>query len=380
MIPRSAACAQEASLPSVYVSWNGRCPISARLAVGERIQEVGKLADALFDQSSCKWYGWRLEGEGLAEEELFPAEWVEPVGDGLVRVSHVHLFGAEFRLADPRDLYPGEDRVSFVFARLLDQGQPPAARPEDSGVVVLFEDATECDRFRGPLIQNARFFLRRPSIHLRYFGEAWMDQLLAFIRHFHMPELHYWRHTELPGADRFAHIEASDTTRRDEAWEQVKDALVREAAEWVPKGRELRAMHEHVLRAGTVPSWWLAKPYAPLALELTVVAESEDAKQELLSLLMPAQADFEVAARNAIFGAGKGLDLHHVPLRFGETNLSLKTSLGVAGDKLHVDVRLATPDLPDHAIAMAEAGASGEAAAGRAQAPTPPYSAKPEEN
>jgi hypothetical protein len=347
-------------MPSVYVTWKGQCTdLGRRLIISDHIEDVGKLADALLGQSSCAKGGGELAGDGVADAGLFPADCVEPIGDDLVRVPRARVYGTEFRLSDPRDLYPGEDRVSFLFAAVYDRAEA-WPRPEHNGVLVLVEDAEQCKLYKNPLIQKANFYLCSPRIHLRYFAETWMDSLLAFIRHFYMPELHYWRYADLPGADQFAHIDPDgDWEGRAQAWTQVKRALVEEAAEWVPKGRELRAMYEHVLRAGELPGWWLSKPYEPLALDIVAMPANEDEKRELVLLLIFSRAAFEQAAREAIFCAGKGLDLHHVPLHFNGMNLSLRTSLDPVGNKLSVEVRVTTPELPPHAIAADETAAPG---------------------
>jgi hypothetical protein len=73
-------------------------------------------------------------------------------------------------------------------------------------------------------------------VHLRYFAEGWMDRLLAFVRHFYMPQLPYWRYEELPGADSFSHIDPSDLEGREQAWAEVKQNLAEETAEWVQRG------------------------------------------------------------------------------------------------------------------------------------------------
>ena len=67
-----------------------------------------------------------------------------------------------------------------------------------------------------------------------------------------MPQLHYWRYEELPGADSFSHIDPSDHEGREQAWAEVKQNLAEETAEWVPKGRELVALFEHARRSGCV--------------------------------------------------------------------------------------------------------------------------------
>jgi len=58
--------------------------------------------------------------------------------------------------------------------------------------------------------------------------------------------------------------------------------------------------------------------------------------------------------RAAIFGAGKGLDLHHVPLHFGDRDYALRTKFDPDTNKLHVEVRFAALGARHHAIAADE--------------------------
>ena len=87
-----------------------------------------------------------------------------------------------------------------------------------------------------------------------------------------MPQLHYWRYEELPGADSFSHIDPSDHEGREQAWAEVKQNLAEETAEWVQKGRELVALFEHARRSGDLTaSWWFSRPHRPLKLEFDIV-------------------------------------------------------------------------------------------------------------
>ena len=74
----------------------------------------------------------------------------------------MHLSGAEFRLADPRDLYPEDDRVSFVFAA-VSAPDGTCAPPEHSGVLVQYEDATQCKLYTNPRIQQGPLFARHAA-------------------------------------------------------------------------------------------------------------------------------------------------------------------------------------------------------------------------
>jgi hypothetical protein len=343
-------------MPSVYVTWKGRCPDrDCRDAICGRIDEIACLSDALLVQSSRRTYDDRPEGVVLAEEGLFPPECVARLEDGLVRVSHLHLGGTAFRLADPRNLYPGEDHVSFVFATLHEGPGASPIRPGADGVLVLAEDAEQCKLYRNPIIQTADLYLQTPSIHLRYFAEGWMDQLLAFLRHFHMPELSYWRYRDLPGSDRFADIDPADVAGRNRAWTEVRAALIEEVAKWIPMGLELGAMRQHLLRTGQLPLAWLTKPYKPLPIQLEI-AEGIDRSEtlELIRWMIFDRAAFEAAAREAVLRAAKGLNLHYVPLHFNGRTLALKSTFEPDDEVLRVETRFAPEGTGDHAIAADE--------------------------
>jgi len=145
----------------------------------------------------------------------------------------VHLFGLEFRLYDRRDFYGGDDRLSFVFASVADC-------PELTGMLVYVEDRPECQYYKDSLIRSADWFLTRPHIHLRYYCEGWMDQLLAYVKRFYIPDLSYWRYVDLAGYD--YHAEVFDrfyaVTAREEVLSLLKANFVREVEEWERRRRD----------------------------------------------------------------------------------------------------------------------------------------------
>lgn len=98
----------------------------------------------------------------------------------------IELNGVDFRLYDPRALYPDEDRVSFLFVNCP---QWPALH----GKIVAAESHVQCQSYEVELIQAANWLLARPSIHLRYYLEDWFDLLLAWIKRFFIDDLWYWR-------------------------------------------------------------------------------------------------------------------------------------------------------------------------------------------
>jgi hypothetical protein len=139
----------------------------------------------------------------------------------------VHLFGLEFRLYDWRNLYGDNDRLSFVFASVVDC-------PELTGVLVYVEDRAECQYYRNSLIRSADWFLTQPRIHLRYYCEDWMDQLLAYVKRFYLPDLWYWRYQELAGYDYHAEVFGRfyAVTAREEVLSLLKANFTREVDEW----------------------------------------------------------------------------------------------------------------------------------------------------
>lgn len=106
-------------------------------------------------------------------------------------LSEADLFGIEFHLYDPRDLY--EDRMSFVFLS--------HEIPVLNGLIVMVEDHNECAYYTSKTIQNADWYLTNPKIHLRYYLERWFDYLMGWIKYFFMPDLWYWRYGDMPGYD-----------------------------------------------------------------------------------------------------------------------------------------------------------------------------------
>ena len=71
--------------------------------------------------------------------------------------------------------------------------------PDLSGTLVTVEDHEECRLCRAPRIAAAQcFLLPYATQHLRYHLEPEFDLLMAYVRHFHMPTLEYWRYRTLP--------------------------------------------------------------------------------------------------------------------------------------------------------------------------------------
>ena len=303
----------------------------------------------------------RIDGIVVADKALFPPTCVKQISEDLVRVPSVYLRGNLFRLADSSDSYWGEDRVSFVFASIPDAQNLSRSAPGADGVLVLVEDANQSKRYEDPIIAGADCYLRTPSVHLRYFAEGWMDRLLEFMRHFHMPALRYWNNGYLSGAGKYAGIDPNDKLAREKAWRKVLTGLLDAIENYLPKeldeslGLEIPAMREHLLRNGEIPLSWWTTPYERVPIEFGIADDLSARERAVVSLcLLFAHAEFEASARQSIRDAGKGLNLSHVPLRFNGTGLTLKSHFNAGDQILHVEVRPIRDGMLNHAVAEDE--------------------------
>ncbi|MBI5170559.1 MAG: hypothetical protein HZA61_13810 [Candidatus Eisenbacteria bacterium] len=111
-----------------------------------------------------------------------------------VEIGDVRVVGAELVLADFR-----RDRHRLPFTFIRDIGRNHLRLPDIRGTLVTVEDREECRFYTAPRIRSAQCFLAPYATqHLRYDLEGEFDLLMAYVRQFHMPNLHYWRYSPLP--------------------------------------------------------------------------------------------------------------------------------------------------------------------------------------
>lgn len=130
-------------------------------------------------------------------------------GPQLIVLDAVRLRGLDFKLFDPRELYPDNDRMSFVFVEC------PEHHFLDGRLV---EVKTREDKV----------YLASPSIHLRAYLEDWTDCLFAWIRFFLMGDFWWQRREELQGYSDYRGVfEELQTTRGSaEAEDATFDAVL----------------------------------------------------------------------------------------------------------------------------------------------------------
>jgi len=146
-------------------------------------------------------------------------------------LNKLKIRGIDFRLFDPRDLYPHENRLSFVF---LENKEFPFL----NGRVVEVNDDNQCKLYRFELIRNADWYICAPSVHLRYYLEQWFDKLFAWIKFFYIPDFWYWRWNDFPGYEKYRIILNGLNDKMEEleakrlSFEEILKDFEEEADKW----------------------------------------------------------------------------------------------------------------------------------------------------
>jgi len=113
-------------------------------------------------------------------------------GPPLIGIDKARLRGVDFKLFDPRGLYLGADRMSFVFLECADY-------PFLDGRLVEVATREDCLKNGAEVLHNAEFYLCAPSIHLRHYLEDWTDCLFSWIRFFFIGDFWWHRAEEMQG-------------------------------------------------------------------------------------------------------------------------------------------------------------------------------------
>jgi hypothetical protein len=146
---------------------------------------------------------------------------VEAKSAPLIVLEQARLRGLDFKLFDPRGLYPGADRMSFVFLEC----------PEHSfldGRMVEVATGDDCAASGEELLREADIYLCAPSVHLRHYLEDWTDCLFSWIKFFFIGDLWWHRWEEMAGyADYRQVFEDLQADRGSELAEEMAfDAVV----------------------------------------------------------------------------------------------------------------------------------------------------------
>ena len=145
-------------------------------------------------------------------------------------LNRLRVRGVDFRLFDPRGLYPGEDRMSFVFLA--------SEAPFLDGLLGLVHDRKRCETSPNPLVGAADWYIECPFVHLRDYLMAWFADLLAWMKFFFIPDLRYYPAEDLGEYEKLrraleqlqSKIGVSET--RSQSFDQLVNAFSREADRW----------------------------------------------------------------------------------------------------------------------------------------------------
>jgi hypothetical protein len=141
----------------------------------------------------------------------------DPEGQALplIALNSARLRGLDFKLFDPRGLYPGADRMSFVFLECPEH-------PFLDGRIVEIATSEDCAASGAETLRGADLYLCAPSVHLRYYLEDWTDCLFSWIKFFFIEDFWWHRWQELEGfADYRQVFEELQADRGAEAAEQA---------------------------------------------------------------------------------------------------------------------------------------------------------------
>ena len=245
-------------MSSVTVAWNGRCrDPQSRYRLLSFLHRLGALSDAYLraqdparprpvaidhriaqpPRPNIDSVDRRIEGTILVASDIIDATVTFPEraqAAGLQVLAHpdkpglhlavlerAHLRGIDLKLYDPRRLYPGADRMSFIFLECPDT-------PLLDGRLVRLHSAEDRETHPSAMIRDAQSYLSCPQIQLRSYLEDWTDCLFSWMKFFFIGDLWWQRWEELQGYNDYRGV-FSDMQKergREAAEEATFDAVL----------------------------------------------------------------------------------------------------------------------------------------------------------
>ena len=220
----------------VVASWYGSC--QDQNVQKELCESVAQLADI-----SCQLYkdhfhqemeplyydGEKVEQKiliykGYFYEQVVP-EVLEKWDDDYFIAHSMRFYGIIFPLFDPRrynslNMMAHEYNFGFVFIRCDD----PAFDGRLVHIKPLKPEST--------LYNTGKYLIKKPQLDLRYYLEGWTRNLLAWVKHFYIPDLSYWIWSENPGGWDYEDVDPHDHKIRDEKFKALMDWFLEEAEDW----------------------------------------------------------------------------------------------------------------------------------------------------
>jgi hypothetical protein len=150
---------------------------------------------------------------------LLIVEDAEGEGPILIAIEDCHLRGTNFKLFDPRGLYPGDDRMSFLFLEC------PKYHFLDGRLV---EIATAENGPVSEVLRAGKLYLHSPGIQLRYYLEDWTDCLFSWLKFFFIGDFWWHRWEQMQGYSDYRGVfeEVQAERGREAAEEATFDAML----------------------------------------------------------------------------------------------------------------------------------------------------------
>ena len=164
--------------PAPDLRFDGPVEGTALLVPSHDVQET--LRNSVADRESVT-EGLRSTGGDLVTVERC---WVaDPLRTlWVVRLRNPVLHGIQWRVFDPRGLYPGYDFAGFVSLVL------PSV-PLLDGLLFSAQPDVHDEYLDDPVLGPAEWWFVGPHIVLRYYLESWFERFFAWVRFFHLPSL-----------------------------------------------------------------------------------------------------------------------------------------------------------------------------------------------
>jgi hypothetical protein len=261
-----------AGVGSVVVSWNGSCPQRpVRDALIAQLEPIAQLSHSYLDEGlAISVYDERVQGQVVVPEAVgarYPGAVLLPddddlgsssgielravgpvrrditIGGPLYQVPAIDLHGIAFRLYDGRGLYPDEDILSFVFATI------PGSAADPNAAMVQVLRADQRNRVNRAAAREATCCLLRPSVHLRYYCEQWINLLLGTVKYFFVPDLQWWAYEDCPGYPALEALfksHAGDPANVDIAFEALAEGLRGEVETWGDEAATVKTFWDHL--------------------------------------------------------------------------------------------------------------------------------------
>jgi hypothetical protein len=150
----------------------------------------------------------------------------------LLAIDSARLRGLDFKLFDPRGLYPGADRMSFVFLECPEH-------PFLDGRLVEVASKEDCLASGSETLRGADLYLCGPSVHLRYYLEDWTDCIFSWIKFFFVGDFWWHRGEEMAGYADYRHVfddlqaDRGGDAAEEAAFDAVLATFVQHAEHWI---------------------------------------------------------------------------------------------------------------------------------------------------